>query len=182
MAPWRPISRMFVKGWTEEQIIKYDKMALENHMYRPTRSERSRHSVNWRLSLNQAGPQEPLNQRHDFAQAKRECKRLHDEYMEKRLNKKYRTIPCDQQVRQRRGQEFEGHEEYFYHVDPRTGWRFYEESQDNLSPSSSSTACAPDPCSWRSWRAWAHNLCFVGDVDFVIPPLRRVSSQWKCGS
>ena len=29
-------------GWTEEQIIEYDKRSWENHLYRPTRSERSR--------------------------------------------------------------------------------------------------------------------------------------------
>ena len=114
-------------GWTEEQIIEYDMMALENHLYHRTRSERIRHSEHWTLRLNQNGLQEPLNQRPDFVQAKRECKRLHDEYMAK-TQPEYRTIPRDQHVRQRRGQPFEGHEEYDYHVDSRAGWRFYKES------------------------------------------------------
>ena len=46
-----------------------------------TRSERIRHSEHWILKLNQDGRQQPLNQRPDFAQAKRECKRSHDECM-----------------------------------------------------------------------------------------------------
>ena len=41
---------------------------------------------NWVLRLNQDGAQQPLNQRLIFAQAKRECKRMHDEHV-KRLNK-----------------------------------------------------------------------------------------------
>ena len=41
-----------------------------------------------------------------------------------RLNKIKRTITRSQQVRQRKGQAFEGIEEYDYALDPRTGWRF----------------------------------------------------------
>ena len=41
----------------------------------------------------------------------------------------YRTILRNQQVRLRNGQAFEGIEEYDDAVDPRTGWRFYKESQ-----------------------------------------------------
>ena len=55
---------------------EYDMMALENHLYRPTRSERIRHSEHWTLRLNQDALKNPLNQRPDFVQAKRECKRL----------------------------------------------------------------------------------------------------------
>ena len=61
---------------------------------------------------------------HDFAQAKRECKRLHDE-KKARAQQEYRTIPRSQQVRQGKEQTFEGIAEYDYAVDPRTGWRFY---------------------------------------------------------
>ena len=68
-------------GWTEQDIMLFDRIALESHSYVATRFERIRHSEHWILKLNQDGPQQPLNQRPDFAQAKRECKRLHDEYM-----------------------------------------------------------------------------------------------------
>ena len=142
-------------GWTEEQIIEDDKdtMALENHLYRPRGSESIRHSEHWILRLNQDGPQEPLNQRPDFAQAKRECKRLHDEYVAK-TQQEYRTIHRDQQVRQLRGQAFEGHEECNYYVGLRTGWRFFVESQGDLSPLSSSTNWHRSSWTTRSWNSW----------------------------
>ena len=69
------------------------------------------------LKINAEGPQQPLKQRPDFAQARRECKRLHDERLA-RTQEDYRTIPRSQQVRQRKGQAFEGIEEYDYAVDP----------------------------------------------------------------
>ena len=59
----------------------FDRIALPNHSYVATGAERIRNSEYWILKLNQDGAQQPLNQRTDFAQAKRECKRLHDEYM-----------------------------------------------------------------------------------------------------
>ena len=42
----------------------------------------------WILKLNQDGAQPPLTQRLDFARAKRECKRLHDEHMANTQQKK----------------------------------------------------------------------------------------------
>ena len=59
----------------------YDRIALENHSYVAARAERIRNSEHWILKFNQDGAQQPTNQRPDFAQAKRECKRLHDLYM-----------------------------------------------------------------------------------------------------
>ena len=61
------------------------RIALENHSHVATRAERIRNYEHWILKLNQDGAQQPLNQRVDCAQAKRECKRLHDEYMAKAL-------------------------------------------------------------------------------------------------
>ena len=88
----------------------YDRIALEKHIYVATRAERIQNSKHWILTINAEGPQQPLNQRPDFAQAKRECKRLHDEHLA-RTQEQYRTIPRSQQIRQRRGQQFEGNEE-----------------------------------------------------------------------
>ena len=93
-------------------------------MYVATQAERIQNSKHWILTLNTDGPQQPLNQRPDFAQANRECKRLHDEHLA-RNQENYRTIPCSQQIGQRKGQQFEN-EEYDYAVDPKTGWRFYK--------------------------------------------------------
>ena len=136
-------------GWTEEQIIEYDKIALEDHSHVATRAERIQDSKHWILKLNQDRAQQPSNQRPGFAQ---ECKRLHDEYMA-RTQPEYRTILRSQQVRQRRGQAFEGIEEYDCSVDPRTGWRFYKQSQGDLSSSSSSINWERNNWTTRSWNS-----------------------------
>ena len=98
----------------------YDRIAVEKHIYVATKAERIQNSKHWILKLNTEGPQQPLNQRPDFAQGKRECKRLHDEHLA-RTHEEYRTIPRSQQIRQRKGQQFEGNKEYDYAVDPETG-------------------------------------------------------------
>ena len=38
-------------GWTEERIIQYDKIVLEDPSYIATRQERSRNEKSWKLSL-----------------------------------------------------------------------------------------------------------------------------------
>ena len=122
-------------GWTP----LHDRIALETHSYVATRAERSQDPKHWILKLCQDGAQQPLNLRSDFARAKRDCKRMHDEHVKKN-QPECRPIPRDQQSQQRRGQAFEGIDEHDYRVDSRTGWRFYNsEAQGNLSHSSSST-------------------------------------------
>ena len=103
----------------------YDRIAVEKHIYTATRAERIQNSKHWILTINaEGGTQQSLNQRPDLVQAKRECKRLHDEHLA-RTQEEYRAIPRSQQIRQRQGHQFEGNEEYDYVVDPQTGWRFY---------------------------------------------------------
>ena len=65
----------------------------------------------------------------DLTLLKREenAKQLHDEHLARTQEEK-RTIRCSQRVRQRKGQQFEGIEEYYYAVDPKTSWRFYKGS------------------------------------------------------
>ena len=136
-------------GWTEEQIIEFDKIALEDHSYVATRSEIIQNSKHWILRLNQDGVQQPQNQRRDFALAK-DCTNQHVT----RSQQDYRTIPRDKQVRQRRGQAFEGIDEYDFRVDPQTRWRFFWESQGDLSPSFSSTNWDRNNWTTRSWNCW----------------------------
>ena len=81
----------------------FDRIPLENHSYVATQAERIRNSTLWIHTLNQEGAQQPLHQRPDFAQAKRECMRLHDEHMAK-TQQDCRTTLRSQQIRQRRGQ------------------------------------------------------------------------------
>ena len=97
--------------------MPYDRLALEKHIYVATRAERIQNSKHWFLTLNAEGPQQPLNQRPDFAQAKRECKRVHDEHLA-RTQQEHRPIHRSQQVRQRKEQQFDGFEESDCVVDP----------------------------------------------------------------
>ena len=116
-------------GWREHHIILHDSIALEKHNYKATRAERIQIANNWILTASsEEGTQLPLNQRPDFAQAKRECKRLHDEHLT-RTQQEYRDIPRSQQIRRRKGQQFEGHGDLHHVVDPNTGWRFYRQSR-----------------------------------------------------
>ena len=82
---------LYAIGWKEEEdIMLFDRCAFEKHTYVATRAERIQNSKHWILTLNAEGPQQPLNQRPDFAQAKRECKRLHDEHLA-RTQEEYTT-------------------------------------------------------------------------------------------
>ena len=68
--------------WTEEQIIQYDELALEDHSQIATREERTRTEKIWVLSLNKEGAQGSMNQRLDFVEARRETKGLHEHVKE----------------------------------------------------------------------------------------------------
>ena len=41
-------------GWTESEIMLFDRIALESHRYVATRAERIRHSEHWILKLSSA--------------------------------------------------------------------------------------------------------------------------------
>ena len=101
-------------GWKKDTML-HDRIVLEKHICVATRAERIQISKHWILTLNAEGPQQPLNQRPDFAQAKRDCKRLHDENLA-RTQQDFRTIPRSRQVRQREEQQIEGIEEFDYAV------------------------------------------------------------------
>ena len=126
-------------GLTENDIILFDRIAMEKHYCSPTKAESIQKSKHWILTLNAEGPQQPLNQRPDFAQAKRECKRLDDEHLAK-TQQNWRPSHRSQQVRQRKEQQFEGGEDFDYVLDPETGWRFYKELWRKLQTDSSSSS------------------------------------------
>ena len=98
MAQLRKIQKVFVGQWKESDILLFDRIASEIRNTLRQELRRIRHSEHWILKLNQDGPQQPLNQRPDDAQAKRKCKMLHDECLA-RTQQEYRTIPRSQQVR-----------------------------------------------------------------------------------
>ena len=113
----------------------------------------------------------PLNQRPDFAQGKRECKRLHDEHLA-RTQQEYRTIPRNQQIRQRQGHQFEGNEEYDYVVDPNTSWRYYRQSRGNLQTTSSGSranlqtaSSSSSTCDQTQWKTSNWNSQHSSSTD-----------------
>ena len=62
-------------GWKEHHIMLHDSIAVEKHIYTAIRALRIQDSKHWMLSINaDGGTQQSLNQRPDFAQARRECK------------------------------------------------------------------------------------------------------------
>ena len=66
--------------WKDHHMMLCDRIAVEKHIYTATRAERILNSKNWILTINaDGGTQQSFNQRPDFAQAERECKRLHDD-------------------------------------------------------------------------------------------------------
>ena len=63
--------------WREHHIILDDRIVLEK-----PQGHEFRFASNWILTANsEGGTQLPLKSRPDFAQANRECKRLHDEHL-----------------------------------------------------------------------------------------------------
>ena len=135
-------------GWTVQDIMLFDRVALDNHSFVATRAESIRNSEHWILKLNQDGAHQPLNQRPDFAQPKREGKILHDEYMA-RTQQEYRIIPRSQQARQRQEQTSEGIEEQ-----AGASIKQPQGSVSLSSPSSSSTNWERNKWTIKSWNSW----------------------------
>ena len=88
----RRIQKVVVSHRVErERLMLYGRIAVEKHIYVAARAERIQSSKLWILTANaEGGTQQSLNQRPDFAQAKRECKRLHDEHLA--ITQEYRTF------------------------------------------------------------------------------------------
>ena len=62
---------LYAIGWREHHIMLYDRIAVEKHIHIAIRAKRIQNSRHWILTINAEGPQQPLNQRPDFAQAKK---------------------------------------------------------------------------------------------------------------
>ena len=91
-------------GWTEEQIIQYGAIALEDHSYVATWQEISRNEKSWNISLNAEGIQGPLNMQ------KTVWRTYSNHWIWKQTYPSWKT-------RQRLDQPFEGFEEYDYRLD-----------------------------------------------------------------
>ena len=71
-------------GWTEEKCIEMDKLAQENHSYRPSCEEYERCKKNRYITLNKSGRNAPMKLRSDFREALTDMHRLHRESGEER--------------------------------------------------------------------------------------------------
>ena len=160
---------LWAVGYGEQQIMLFDRIALEKHHYTATKDEIIQNTKHWILCLNADGPQKALNQRPDFARAERECKRLHDEHLA-RTQQEYRPIRRNQQVRQRKEQQFEGGEDFDYVVDPKTGWRFYKESRRNL-PTASSSSSHWEQTHWKTSNCDSKHFSRLDDWLIFLPVL-----------
>ena len=92
-------------GWTEEQIIHYNAIALEDHSYVAAWQERSRNGKSSKMSLNAESIQRPLNQRSNFKESKQKCERLYAEHTAI-TGDGDKPIPPGQQVRQLLDKQF----------------------------------------------------------------------------
>ena len=104
----------------------FDRIDLEGRDYTATKAERSQNAKHWILRLNADGPQKkPLRQRPEFAVALEQCFRMQDAHLAE-TRQSLRPIRPEHQ-RQREDQQFEGGENFDYHVVRKTGWRYYRE-------------------------------------------------------
>ena len=65
----------------EKEIILFDRIALERHDCTATRAERLQNARHWILRLNADGPQKPLRQRPEFADALKQCLDMQDAHL-----------------------------------------------------------------------------------------------------
>ena len=112
----------------EQEVIIYDRFALERHDKTATKAERMRYSQNWVLTLSAEGKQPPRQLRPNYEEAKRECQRPQDELIAVKAQL-FTPIQAGILRRQNPNQQFKGSEEYDHVVDRKTGWRWYEEQQ-----------------------------------------------------
>ena len=80
-------------GSKEHHIMLYDRIALEKHVYVATRTERIQNSKHCVLTLNAEAPQQPLNQRPDFALAKKRMQTIAWHEQLAKTQEEYRAMP-----------------------------------------------------------------------------------------
>ena len=108
--------------WTEEQIIQYDKIALEDHSNIAMQhqwKELATRKIGYSRWIKKVFKDQWINVLISL-KAKRELKRLHDEHV-KETSEGNTLVHLIQRPRQRRYQQFEELEECDYQVDPRKG-------------------------------------------------------------
>ena len=100
----------------EKEVMLFDRIALERHDRTATKAERLQNAKHWILRLNADGLQKPLRQRPEFAVALKQSLKMQDAHLAE-TQQSLRPIRPEHQQRQREGQQFEGGENFDYHVD-----------------------------------------------------------------
>ena len=119
-----------------------------------TKVERLQNAEHWVLRLNADGPPKPLRQRPEFAAALKQCLKMQDAHLAE-TQQSLRPIRPAPQQRQRQDQQFEGGENFDYHVDLKTGWRYHRGPRGNPSAASSSSTSQWQNSQWQtSWSSW----------------------------
>ena len=107
-----------ILGGIAERIIQFNEVIGRPFLH--CNRTRSRNENTWKLSLNAEVIQRTIEcQRSDIKETKQTCKRHHENKAITGSGNK--LIPPEQQVRQRRDQQFEGLDEFDYRLDAFTG-------------------------------------------------------------
>ena len=129
---------------------------MKSHWKTTPTLRRRRNEKSEKLSLNAEGFPGLWNQRSDFKQAKQTCKILYHEHTAITGRGK-KPFPAEQQVRQKRNEQFEGCEEHAYRLDASTGCRYHPSSTKHSSASSSSR-WQPSSDLWSTWNLDSWNV------------------------
>ena len=173
-------------GWTEEQIIQYDELALITPILQQEGKEIEMRKVEYSSWIKNVLKDQWIN---DMISLKQNEK-WNDWMMNmwKRLQKEIPPTHPVQPSRQRRHQQFEGLEECNYQVDAQTGWKTCpSKSQGNLSrnPTHSSSSTQREQHddwqsnkSWNSWRSssWTEQQWFLSSEMMFFFDCRKANS------
>ena len=128
-------------GGMSKVWLQCDKIALEDHTYTATREEVG---TNWTQTVYKDHWISAVTSKMRSKLA-RDCTMSIQQSLEVE-----KTISPEQQVRQRRDQQFEGLDEYDYRLEASAGWRYYPSSTTHSS-SSSSSRWQPSSDLWSMW-------------------------------
>ena len=138
----------------EKEVMLFDRIALERDDNTATKAERLQNAKHWILRLNADGHQKLLRQRPQFAVALKQCLKMQDAHLPE-TQQSLRPIRPEHQQRQRQDQQFDGGENFDYHVDRKIGWRYYREPRRNPPAASSSSTSQWQTSQWQtSWSSW----------------------------
>ena len=136
----------------EQEVIIYDRLALERHDYTATKAERMRYSQNWVLTLNAEGKQPPRQLRPDYEEAKRECQRLQDEFMAAKSSSLHPSAQVNKDVKIRINNFKDLKKRTTLLIERQDGGGI-RSSKGDLPHTSSSSSTSWQDSTWQ-WKSW----------------------------